>query len=169
MKAPKAPIQIIYLKRTYCSKRGYHANKIQDIIMTKQSKSSKNNTGTDFTDSLIADAQGRAWLKEQIYNEGPPHKQAQHALVLERIGVLINQTEAATGKSFQPVAGEHITLSKHDHSLELPLGFPDESLENYKKNESFIDKLTKGPDHEIAYTATLLQAIEWLIQQHNGK
>jgi hypothetical protein len=116
-------------------------------------------------EKIAQDKQSRDWLKEQIFEEGPPHKITQHSLVLERLTVLLNAMEANAGEQFKPIADEQIILHKHDHSLLLPLSFPESSL-NVMADDPEMEKLTKGPDHEIAYTAVLLQVIEWMIN-HN--
>ena len=126
----------------------------------------------DMHDSYLIEAitpnkQGQDWLKEQIFVEGPPHKIVQHSLVLQRLEALLHIMETGHQQQFKPTGDTAIMLAKHDHSLVLPLAFPETSIKMLEKDAA--DKLTKGPDHEIAYTAMLLQAIEWMIKMNEPK
>lgn len=115
-------------------------------------------------DALCSDEDDRQWLGEQIGEEGPPHKQWQHNLVLERLEALIRKTEQSSGCTFEVQGGDPVILHKHDHTLELPLRIPEQSLQAYAVPE-LREQLLHGPDHEVAYTVVLLQGLEWLLAQ----
>jgi len=105
---------------------------------------------------LTKDKESRNWLTQTITTEGPPHKQWQHTLVLSRLQKLLALKAKTSGVKFAPVDSATTVVKTPHHDLELPVGFP-------KKFQEMERDLGKGPEHEVAYTAILLQAIEWLI------
>jgi hypothetical protein len=105
---------------------------------------------------LTSDKDGREWLTQAITAEGPPHKQWQHIQVLSRLQKLMALKAKKNGIKFSPAMQNNIVVKTPHHNLELPIGFPT----SVQKTEK---ELSKGPEHEVAYTAILLQAIEWLI------
>lgn len=117
--------------------------------------------------ALSKDVEAREHITNLIAREGPPHKQWQHTLVLSRLQALLQQRGKAIGKKFKPVKGTPIKGAdpKHEQGYTLPLSFPQQSLSFAGQEADLQEKLSKGPEHEVAYTAILLQAIEWLISE----
>lgn len=111
---------------------------------------------------LTADKDGREWLLETITKEGPPHKQWQHTLVLSRLQKLVALKTKQTGVPFSAISPANTVVKTPHHDLELPIGFP-------KQFQKMEKELSKGPEHEVAYTAILLQAIEWLLALESKK
>ena len=110
---------------------------------------------------LIKDAHKKAYVVEKIANGGPPHKQLQHTLVLNRLAILTELLSKKSAVNIALTAGRDIILEEHETTLPLQLPLP--SMANVKNGDAVMEKMVKGPEHEILYTTLLLQVIEGLI------
>ncbi len=115
--------------------------------------------------ALTKNPDDREAITRLITQEGPPHKQWQHSLVLSRLQVALAKLGKLKGKKFKAAKGEPIIVfdPKHETEEALPIGYPAQSSAALDEDEEGMVHLSKGPLHEVAYTAILLQAIEWII------
>ena len=119
--------------------------------------------------ALIKSKENREWALKKITVEGPPHKQLQHTLVLNRLEKLVNLFTKSRGTRLKPIKGKTIISSGPEHETILPIDLPAKSFEGVKNMDDVIEKLSKGPEHELLYTALLLQAIEAMIVTEETK
>ena len=119
--------------------------------------------------ALVKSKENREWSLKTITAEGPPHKQLQHTLVLNRLEKLVNLFKESRGITLKPIKGKSIISSGPDCETILPIDLPAQSFEGVKNVDDVIEKLSKGPEHEILYTAILLQAIEAMIVSEETK
>lgn len=110
---------------------------------------------------ITANKEEKKWLTEKITQAGPPHKQWQHTLVLNQLQQLVGKVEQEQGIAFKIEPGDNVIVETPEYDLELPVSLPAELLKKHTDKE-LLKHLSKGPEHEIAYTAILLQAIGWL-------
>ncbi|HEY5464051.1 MAG TPA: hypothetical protein VIJ95_12395 [Hanamia sp.] len=122
-----------------------------------------------FINALMKSKEDREWTLNKITVEGPPHKQLQHTLVLNRLEKLVNLLKKSNGMVLKPIKGKTITSSGPEHETILPIDIPLESFKGINDVDNVIEKLSKGPEHEILYTALLLQAIEGMIASEKIK
>ncbi len=99
----------------------------------------------------------------EITLQGPPHKQIQHTLVLKRLEKLASLIKSNTGSALKFSAGKPLTLHNPEGETTVPVSIPEKSLGALNNPGEVIEKLTKGPVHELLYTAILLQCIEAMI------
>ena len=119
--------------------------------------------------ALVKSKENREWALKKITVEGPPHKQLQHTLVLNRLEKLVDLFKKSRGITLKPIKGKTIISSGPECETILPIDLPAQSLEGVKNMDDVIEKLSKGPDHEILYTALLLQVIEAMIASEEIK
>lgn len=119
--------------------------------------------------ALVKSKENREWSLKKITVEGPPHNQLQHTLVLNRLEKLINLFTKSRGITLKPIKGKTIISYGPAHETILPIDLPVQSFEGVKNMDDVIEKLSKGPEHEILYTALLLQAIEAMIASEEIK
>lgn len=110
---------------------------------------------------VIKDAKKREWAFIKITLEGPPHKQVQHTLVLNRLEKLASLIKKSSGAPLKFTKGQAITPDGTEETL--PVTIPAKSLEGLTNADEVIEKLSKGPEHEALYTALLLHVIEAMI------
>ena len=119
--------------------------------------------------ALVKSKENREWTLKKITVEGPPHKQLQHILVLNRPEKLVNLFKESTGITLKPIKGKSIISGGPDCETILPIDLPAQSFEGVKNVDDVMEKLSKGPEHEILYTALLRQAIEAMIAYEEMK
>ena len=119
--------------------------------------------------ALMKLKEDREWSLNKITVDGPPHKQLQHTLVLNRLEKLVNLFKKSNGMVLKPIKGKTITSTGPEHETTFPIDIPLESFKGVKDVDKVIEKLSKGPEHEILYTALLLQAIEGMIASEEMK
>ena len=108
---------------------------------------------------LLNDPSQKDWAVEKITHGGPPHKQLQHTLVLNRLEKLAKLLSKRNGLALTHTDGKDI---ESEEEL-LPVKIPASSLAKAGRADKLMKDLTKGPQHEILYTALLLQTIEAMI------
>src|ERR1700744_3048686 len=139
--------------------------------MAKENKKTKAAETIGNINSLISllstHTKDRKWLIHKITKEGPPHKQWQHTLVLNQLQKLIHLKTKGLEKTLAPTSTKNIVVEHHDETVEVPIGFP-ESLKSVG-HPKLAHQLSKGPEHEVVYTAIILQAIEWLIAMETNQ
>lgn len=118
---------------------------------------------------IIKDKENRDWALHAITLEGPPHKQIQHTLVLRRLEKLLALNKKNSERVLKFVRGKSITLESAEEEIELPISIPEKSLQELADADKVVKKLSKGPQHEVLYTALLLQVIEALIEAQNNE
>lgn len=101
------------------------------------------------------------YVMQQICETGPPHKQLQHTLVLNRLNALVTLWSKKAGKKPRKIKGFDLADEKSGNNL--PVQLPRQSLAAPAQEET-LHELAKGPVHELLYTSILLQAIESMIQ-----
>ena len=119
--------------------------------------------------TLMKKKEDREWAIKKITEDGPPHKQLQHTLVLHRLEKLVSLTKKSSGMVLKSIKGKTIISTSPEHEKTLPIDIPAQSFEGVKEVNKVMEKLSKGPEHEILYTALLLQAIEALIVSEETK
>lgn len=119
--------------------------------------------------ALVKSKENREWALKKITVEGPPHKQLQHTLVLNRLEKLVDLFKKSRGITLKPLKGKTIISYGPNCETILPIDFPIQSFQGVKNEDDVIEKLSKGPEHEILYTALLLQAIEAMIASEEMK
>lgn len=117
---------------------------------------------------VIKDTGNRELALHAITQEGPPHKQIQHTLVLNRLAKLVSLNKKATGVALKYTKGLPIMSGAEDETP-LPFSIPKKSLAALTDPEEVMEKLSKGPKHEAMYTALLLQVIEAMIAAQESK
>ncbi|MGI8636250.1 MAG: hypothetical protein ACR2KZ_12690 [Segetibacter sp.] len=117
---------------------------------------------------IIKDPEKREWAFNKITLEGPPHKQIQHTLVLNRLEKLASVIKKNSGVTLKFPKGQTIMLDGPEEET-LPVTIPAKSLEALTNADEVIEKLSKGPAHEVLYTALLLQVIEAMITVYDDK
>jgi hypothetical protein len=110
---------------------------------------------------IVKGKEDREWVQEKITKGGPPHKQLQHTLVLSRLEHLAALMKARHNLGIKIAKSREITAE--DHKSTLPVGVPEASITAIADNEKALEQMMKGPEHEILYTALLLQIIENMI------
>lgn len=118
---------------------------------------------------FIKGAENREIAMNAITLQGPPHKQIQHTLVLTRLEKLASLIKKNTGNALKFPATKPLTLHNPEGETSLPVSIPAKSLEALTNAAEVIEKLTKGPAHEVLYTAILLQYIEAMIVAQENK
>jgi hypothetical protein len=118
---------------------------------------------------IIKGSDNRNWALDAILLQGPPHKQIQHNLVLKRLEKLAVLIKKNTGSALKFAAGKSLSLHSTEGETSLPVSIPAKSMENLINAGDVIEKLTKGPAHEVLYTAILLQYIEAMIAVQENK
>jgi hypothetical protein len=118
---------------------------------------------------LIKGSDNREWALDAITRQGPPHKQLQHTLVLNRLQVLASLIKKNTGTALKFPATKPLTLHGPEGDTSIPVSLPANSTAALAGTEEVMDKLTKGPAHEVLYTALLLQCIEAMIAAQENK
>ena len=119
--------------------------------------------------TLIKKKEDREWALKKITKDGPPHKQLQHTLVLDRLEKLVSLTKKTSGMVLKPIKGKTSIFTGPEHEKTLPIDIPTQSFEGVKDVNGLSEKLSKGPEHEILYTALLLQVIEAMIISEGTK
>ena len=117
---------------------------------------------------VIKDPGNREVALHAITQEGPPHKQIQHTLVLNRLARLVSLNKKATGTALKYTKGFPLIAGVEDVTP-LPFSIPEKSLAALTDPEEVLKKLSKGPKHEAMYTALLLQVIEAMIAAQENK
>lgn len=110
---------------------------------------------------LVIEPKDKKWVVEKITSGGPPHKQLQHTLVLTRLDKLASLVKKRSGLSAKHLEGRNIKTENEGEFL--PIQIPSLSTGTTLITEKAYDALTRGPQHEILYTALLLQMIENMI------
>ena len=110
---------------------------------------------------LIADEQSAEWALNQIVNEGPPHKQVQNALLFKQLLQLVTTIEQASGSQFKLQKGHTVTSKGPEHEMQLPVTLPVSSTKGIAESEELLEKIAKGPEHEILMYSMVLQILEW--------
>ena len=118
---------------------------------------------------IIKGVDNRAWALDAITQQGPPHKQLQHTLILKRLEVLASLIKKNTGSALKFPGGKPLTIHSPEGEATIPVALPAKSREALDNATEVIDKLTKGPVHEVLYTAILLQCIEAMIAAQENK
>ncbi len=118
---------------------------------------------------IVKDGENRELALQLITREGPPHKQIQHTLVLKRLEKLASLSKKTTGASLKFIKGQKITLENPEGQTVSPVTIPKTSLEGLESADEVFEKLSKGPQHEVLYTALLLQVIEAMISAQENK
>lgn len=118
---------------------------------------------------LVTDAQYGDYVVEKILHGGPPHKQLQHTLVLNRLEKLAKLLAKNKGYKAKRQDGGKDAEVGEEEIWTLSVQIPARSLEQIDKPEAVLTKMTKGPEHEILYTALLLQLIEGMILAEESK
>ena len=113
-----------------------------------------------FLKRFVAENDQAQWCMEQLEEEGPEHKQALNALLLNSLQPLVKQIEKLSGTPFTLQKGEEIYAAHPEHLQEIPVLFPIEA-----GDASATKKVTKviaqAPDHEILMYALLTQVAQW--------
>lgn len=112
-------------------------------------------------------AEDETYCLEQLTTEGPKHKQAYAALLLQRMDKLVSAIEKSTGKSFTAQKGYEMAFGKHGQVI-IPIALPDSSVKNEAADET-IAALSGSPEHEGVLFNLLLQAIEWSLKNTGQK
>ncbi len=99
---------------------------------------------------IIKDPEKREWAFNKITLEGPPHKQIQHTLVLNRLEKLSSVIKKNSGVTLKFTKGQTIMLDGPEEET-LPVTIPAKSLEALTNADEVIEKLSKGPAHEVLY------------------
>ena len=115
---------------------------------------------------LIKKPEEQKWGLEKITKGDPEHKQLQHTLVLNRLEKLVGLYSKRNKLVLKPIKGKDILVEESEKSL--PVQIPLNSIKDIAKVDKVFEKLTKGPPHEIFYTALLLQIIEGMISAEEG-
>lgn len=118
---------------------------------------------------IVKDSENRELALRLITREGPPHKQIQHTLVFKRLEKLASISKKTTGTSLKFIKGLKITLDNPEGETVLPVTIPKTSVEGLPNADEVLEKLCKGPQHEVLYTALLLQVIEAMITAQENK
>jgi hypothetical protein len=116
---------------------------------------------------LVIEPQDKKKVIKKITNGGPSHKQLQHTLVLNRLNKLASLLKKRTGLAPKHLEGRNIKTENKGEFL--PIQIPSLSIGKTPITEKAYDALTKGPEHEILYTALLLQMIENMIIAEESK
>ena len=119
--------------------------------------------------ALIKNSEDRLWAINKITAEGPPHKQLQHSLVLKRLEKLLAIYKKNNGSSIKAIKGNKLISFGPEHETSIPVDLPNQSLEGIEDIDGLIEKISKGPEHELLYTALLLQVIEFMISTESAK
>jgi hypothetical protein len=67
------------------------------------------------------------------------------------------------------VKEKKIISTEPEHETVLPVDLPVQSLEGLEGTEKLMEEFCKGPEHELLYSALLLQAIEFMIGVESNK
>ena len=110
---------------------------------------------------IVKGAEQRDWVQERITKGGPPHKQLQHTLVLNRLEHLAALLKKTNGFALKPIKGLDIVAEGDENAL--PLTLPMKCIDDVTDRDDLMVKMTRGPQHEILYTTLLLQIIENMI------
>jgi hypothetical protein len=106
----------------------------------------------------------RIWALAQVDEHGPPHKQLQHIMVLNRLERLFRLLNKRTGPvQKKRIEGVSVTIAKGKEKWQMPVQLPIRSLGKIARDKKVFEALIEGPEHEILYTALLLQVIEDMI------
>ncbi|CAN5444224.1 hypothetical protein BH11BAC5_BH11BAC5_34560 [soil metagenome] len=87
----------------------------------------------------------------------------QHTLVLKRLEKLALLIKKNTGNALKFPASKPLTVDGPEGETPVPVSIAAISLEGLINAGDVVEKLTKGPAHEVLYTAILLQCIEAMI------
>ena len=113
-----------------------------------------------FIKRFVAEDDQAQWCMEQLQEEGPEHKKALNALLLNSLQPLVKQIEKLSGTPFTLQKGEEIYAAHPEHLQEIPIPFPLDGTD-----ASALKKATKviaqAPDHEILMYALLAQITQW--------
>jgi len=113
-----------------------------------------------FLNKFVADKEQAQWCIEQLQEEGPEHKQALNALLLNSVQPLVKEIEKLSGTPFTLQKGEELYGIHPEHLQEIPVPFP--ILSN---DANAVKKITKviaqAPDNEILMYALLAQITQW--------
>ena len=113
-----------------------------------------------FLRKFVAENDQAQWCMEQLQEEGPEHKQALNALLLNSLQHLVKEIEKLSGTPFTLQKGEELYAVHPEHLQEIPVPFPIATGE-----PSALKKVTKvvaqAPDHEILMYALLAQITQW--------
>ena len=118
---------------------------------------------------IIKGAENREFALNAILLEGPPHKQIQHTLVLTRLEKLASLIKKNTGNALKFPASKPPIMHNPEGETSIPVSIPAKSLEALPNSDEVMEKLTKGPVHEVLYTAILLQCIEAMTAAQESK
>ena len=116
---------------------------------------------------FVVGAKKQTWVLDKITKGGPPHKQLQHTLVLNRLSKLAEMIKTRTRKELKPQKGWDIIIDSEEDIM--PLQLPGVSIAGIAGVEEIFDAMSKGPAHEILYTALVLQIVEGMIQSEETK
>ena len=110
---------------------------------------------------FVSGPKKQTWVLDKITKGGPPHKQLQHTLVINRLGKLAEIIQKRTGVALKPQKGWDI-ITDSDEDV-MPIQLPGVSIAGIADAEDTFDAMSKGPAHEILYTALLLQIVDGMI------
>jgi len=132
-------------------KRG-HSTKEDNLIKTPN----------ELINMLIADADKRTWVTEQLLFEGPKPKQILSALLLSRLYELVKTIEVSSKVTFQLQDGYEVLKETDGYELRLPILMPVNLGPDIDK-QKITDIISLTPAHETLANIFCLQVIEWAI------